>query len=89
MKDKNRSKLKRIISGLLALTMTGALSAVMPASADNIIVSNDNYSILAEKVKLNGTHVNVNGDIHGDDSLEFGGYQVTVNGGCYYTKLYQ
>ncbi|ADU21319.1 vWA domain-containing protein [Ruminococcus albus] len=86
MKDKNRSKLKRIISGLLALTMTGALSAVMPASADNIIVSNDNYSILAEKVKLNGTHVNVNGDIHGDDSLEFGGYQVTVNGGCYYTN---
>lgn len=65
MKHKNLSRLRRTISGILALTMTASIFSAVPASADVEVGSSktyygDGYNVKYDVTSVWGDHSNVN-----------------------------
>ena len=65
MKKTKKSRLRRIVSAVLALTMTAGLTAVVPASADSLAGASktyigDGYSVRYDVVSAWDDHSNIN-----------------------------
>lgn len=81
-KPKTKLRLKRTLSGALALAMTASIAAVMPAAAEETVKYP--YAIFAGDgeggVELNSNNICINGDICVNGSLNYASNNTNFNG---------